>query len=825
MAFRLRPSSSVIPRIRAVAAPESTPAMSIARVFAPLAIAVAIQALPTFANLAATTLAPEILRDLALPRGMTNGYVALLYTCATLASFGAAAFVMRHGPVRASQSSLLLYAVGMAGVFILPTTASFVLAAMLFGIAYTMPIPTGAQILVSSTPPHLRNTLFGVRQMGVPLGGLLAGLLFPAIEEGFGWRWAFLATAAACLLLLIGLQAVRERYDAERQPALPLWRSGGHGPIAVLRSSPALRRLCLAGVLFAGTEVTAVANIVLFLDRDLGWSLTHAGYALSALSLGGAVGRLFWGMAADSVGNRRMLLGWLGLAMAASMAALAFKSADAPAFVYISAFLVGFTAGGWTGVGVAESARLAGSLGAVAGTAALTQMMFLGVVTLPAGAGLALALGAGYPYVFAAVGVLAGVGGALMLTAPPETETIPSSPRIPWTPLLLTMLTQAVATMAAYTLSTASPFIAPDLNVQNEDIAQLVSIVYLLGAFSAMTIPPFIRRFGGIAISIGICTMTVAMLAISSMATSLASLALGAAVLGCLYGATAPSSSHLLARLAPPKRRNMVFSIRQIGVPLGAICGGALVPALILIGGWRMAFQGQLVFAILLVLALYLVRHFYDRDVEKHQRIMSFQGPIRLWALLRELPELRPLAVAAFIYSGAQLCFGAFLVTQIVRVFGNDAYHFASAIALVTFQLSGIGARIVLGYLADSIISPRMLLAALGVIMAGAAIGAANIDGAWPYWLILLNSGLAGASASGYTGLAVAEFARIGGVARTAETTGLCAAIMFLGVAAMAPLFRLGITVFDGYAVPYYAIAGLTLVSAILIALTRKGST
>lgn len=793
--------------------------MPFSAVLAPLAIAVAFQAVTTFANLSATTLAPRITADFGLPGGAANGYVVALYTTATIASFAAAGFVMRNGPIRASQWALLLYVVGASAAFLAPSPASILLCAVLFGAAYTMPIPTGAQILVTNTPPEMRNTLFGIRQMGVPLGGLAAGLLYPPIADAFGWRWAFLAIAGTLLALALVMQANRARYDRDRAPATPLFSSGGHGPLAVIRDTPGMKRLCFAGLLFAGTEVTAVANIVLFLTRSLDWSLVHAGYALGALSLGGALGRLFWGVVADKLKDRSLLLGCLGLAMAGSMAALAYLSADAAIFAFVSAFAVGFTAGGWTGVGVAESARLSAKAGAVAGTAALTQVMFLGIVALPTLAGLALALGVDYADILAAVGATAGFGGLLFLLPSRDRrpDATPAEQGIPWTPLILMMLTQAAATMAAYTLSTASPFIAPDLGVENEDVAQLVALVYLLGAVSATLIPPVIRKHGGIAISIAICGATVAMLSIASTAASIGMLALGALSLGCLYGATAPSSSFVLAPLAPPHRRNFVFSIRQIGVPLGGILGGILVPPLILIGGWRIAFEAQLVLTLLLILALYLVRHRYDRSREPAVRVFSFSAPKRLLLLLRDLPELRPLAIASFIYSGAQLCFGAFLVTQVVRVFGDSAYGFASAVALVAFQLSGIGARILLGFVADAWLSARLLLAVQGVIMAGAAVVAANYGAEWPLWLVLANCAVAGATASGYTGLAFAEFARIGGAERTAEATGLGAALMFFGVAVMAPLFRLGIDIFDGYAVPYYAIAGLTLICALLL--------
>ncbi|MBT6312718.1 MAG: MFS transporter [Alphaproteobacteria bacterium] len=402
--------------------------------------------------------------------------------------------------------------------------------------------------------------------------------------------------------------------------------------------------------------------------------------------------------------------------------------------------------------------------------------------------------------------------------------TIPSQPpsKIPWTPLILTMLTQAAATMAAYTLSTASPHIAPDLGVENEDVAQLVAIVYGVGAISALFAPPLVHRFGGMAISLAICTAAGAMQALAVLSDTILMLGLASIALGCCYGMTAPSSSHVLAKLAPAKRRNIIFSIRQIGVPMGGILGGLLIPPLILLGGWRLAFSAQLVFVLILALSIYMVRHRYDFDRDLHRRILRPSGPARVIGLLRELPELRPLAFASVIYSGIQLCFGAFLVTQIVRLHGQEAYHFASAIALVTFQLSGIGTRIVLGFAADAWISARTLLAAQGVLMGISAIIAAQYDSGWPLWLILANTALAGATASGYTGLAFAEFARIGGPPRAAETTGLGAALMFGGVAIMAPLFRLGIDVFGGYAVPFLVIAALAFISAAVLILFRE---
>ena len=48
--------------------------------------------------------------------------------------------------------------------------------------------------------------------------------------------------------------------------------------------------------------------------------------------------------------------------------------------------------------------------------------------------------------------------------------------------------------------------------------------------------------------------------------------------LGLGYGLLTPSASHLLARFTPLERRNLIFSLKQTGVPLGGIGAAAITP-------------------------------------------------------------------------------------------------------------------------------------------------------------------------------------------------------------------------------------------------------
>jgi len=75
---------------------------------------------------------------------------------------------------------------------------------------------------------------------------------------------------------------------------------------------------------------------------------------------------------------------------------------------------------------------------------------------------------------------------------------------------------------------------------------------------------------------------------------------------------------------------------------------------------------------------------------------------------------------------------------------------------------------------------------------------------------------LAGATASGYTGVAYAQYARLGGARRT-EATGLGTAAMFSGVMLIPSAFGVAVARLGDYTPPYAALAVAAAVSAALL--------
>jgi len=378
----------------------------------------------------------------------------------------------------------------------------------------------------------------------------------------------------------------------------------------------------------------------------------------------------------------------------------------------------------------------------------------------------------------------------------------------PLWPLLATLAAQTLATMAAYTLPALAPVVARDLEVNGALVGYFVSVVYGVGIASSLLAASFIHRFGAVRANQLVLAATLAMLAICAQG-GLAAVALGAVALGIGYGATAPAATHLLVPRTPPRIMNLVLSIRQIGVPLGGVLGALLLPPIALRLGWQNALLVQIVPVLLLLVLLERPRRLWDQ--RRAAASFSLRAAFQPLGMLRGNAPLARLTFASFIYSGTQLCFIAFMSVHLTSRAGFDLI--AAGQALATYQLSGVLTRPVWGWIADNFMPARRLLVLQGIVMAGAALVAGQFGADTPGWLVLLTCVAAGATASGYTGIAYGEFARLGGTRRT-EATGLGSSAMFAGVLVLPALATLIVTTLDSYAIAYGAVAALAMLGA-----------
>jgi MFS family permease len=399
-----------------------------------------------------------------------------------------------------------------------------------------------------------------------------------------------------------------------------------------------------------------------------------------------------------------------------------------------------------------------------------------------------------------------------------ETGDLVSFRTSPVWPLLATLAMQTLATMAAFSIPAAAPAVAHDLGVPGALVGFFVAAVYGVGIVSALLSPGFVLRYGPVRVIQVILLSVMAMLLAASGGT-LALVVLGAVLLGLAYGATAPASTHLLVPHTPRHVFNLVMSIRQVGVPLGGVFAGLIVPPLALAIGWRGALLAELPASLLLLVLLQAPRRAWDAGREPRRRLFgdTLRQSARLW---RENSAIRRLSVASFVYTGVQLAFIAFMTVHLTQDAKFDLVR--AGWTLAAYQVAGAVSRPLLGWVADRFISPWRLLAVLGAAMCVAAVMAGGFSGGWAPWQVVAVCLLAGVSASGFTGLAYAEYARLGGSRRT-ETTGLGSAVMFAGVLVIPPVFGLAATAFGSFT-PSYTVLGLMALASAMLFVRAPGS-
>lgn len=387
----------------------------------------------------------------------------------------------------------------------------------------------------------------------------------------------------------------------------------------------------------------------------------------------------------------------------------------------------------------------------------------------------------------------------------------------PVIPLIAMLAIQTVVTMASYVVPVLAPEAAADLGVDGSSAGFYTSLIYLMATLSSLLAPSVVKRYGPLRVSQGALLIVGCGLALGANST-LVAMTVSAVAIGIGYGPPSPASTHVLARFTPPRHNNLVFSIKQIGVPLGGALAGLIVPPLVLAFGWRTAILIMAVVPIILVVFIQPLRRGYDDDREPDTRL--FRGGVLapLWIILGH-HELRRLAIFGLCGAAAQLCFGAFMVVYLVAKLDYSLVVAGSALA--TFQITGAVSRPIMGWIADRFIAPNYLLGGLGLLLAAMAAIFTTIDPGWPGFAVFLACSLVGIGASSWTGLIIAEMTRICGAKQAGVAAGGLFFCMFGGIIVGPSGFALAVTASGGYLVPYLGLAVLMIACSLPVLFLR----
>lgn len=381
-----------------------------------VAVTTIVQVVVTMCSVIPAAIAPELARAFAVPASLIGAQVSLIYLGAMATSLVSGVLIRRWGALRTNQAALAFSGIGVA-LMAAPSLFVVAIGSVLTGLGYGLTNPAASHLLMRVTQPKTRNLVFSLKQTGVPLGGVAAGLAAPTLALLFGWQWALLTGAALAFGMLAVIQPFRRDWDRDRDPNVVL-RGNPAGNLRLVRQHPVLWRMSFVGFCYSAVQLSLTTFAVTMLVEDLHFGLVEAGVVLSVLQVAGAGGRLVWGGVADRLadGNRVLMLNGL-IAAAAGALTMLLSAGAAPAVVYGVLILFGVSAIGWNGVFMAEVARLApkGQIGSVTGGVMVST--YAGVLVGPMTFAGAYTLVGAYTASFGLCAAISLAGAALMLAA------------------------------------------------------------------------------------------------------------------------------------------------------------------------------------------------------------------------------------------------------------------------------------------------------------------------------------------------------------------------------------------------------------------------
>ena len=355
----------------------------------PLIVTLLMQTVAAFLVRALPVMGPSVTRAADLSPEKI-GHLAGLTAAGTMSFVAMGVLVLkRFGPVRTLQLGAFLGAAAMLAI----ASADWpvmLLAALAIGVGYGPSPPAGSDILGRYAPPGRHALVFSIKQSGVPLGGVLAGLVLPPAVAAFGWRWALAIGALISIAAALIVQPLRTALDRDREPMRPISigalcsRANLQAPFTVLRGAPGLVPLTATGFAFAFVQGCFLTFLVTFLVEEAGFSLASAGVVFSATQMAGFVARVAMGWMADRIGSGPLTLLALAGGGFATMLAVA---AIGPGWPLVAVIAVGSAAGvaatSWNGVYLAEVARLAPAARVSEATAGSTFFVFIAYFVAP----------------------------------------------------------------------------------------------------------------------------------------------------------------------------------------------------------------------------------------------------------------------------------------------------------------------------------------------------------------------------------------------------------------------------------------------------------
>jgi predicted MFS family arabinose efflux permease len=384
--------------------------------------------------------------------------------------------------------------------------------------------------------------------------------------------------------------------------------------------------------------------------------------------------------------------------------------------------------------------------------------------------------------------------------------------------VLATFATQALVTMANSVLPTIAPELARALTVDAALIGYQVSVLFGGAVAGTLFGGRLTRRYGAcrtmqtsLALSAGGLTMM--------MAAGIGGIVAGSLVCGFGQGLLNSATAHLLVKYTAAARRNLLFSIKQSGVPFGGMLVALTAPALTLALGWQSALAMVALLTLPMIALIQPMRPVWDadRDARADARQQKFGGVPFVFAQ----PALRWISLTGLLFAGMQRSLLTFTVVYLVVE--RDYSLIEAGVMLSVAQAGGILGRLAWGWIADRTSSTAVLLAIAAIsILDTFALMALQAD--WPRPAAYAVFIVFGAAALGWNGVLHAETARLSPPGMASIVAGGSTFFVFAGVLLGPSVFAAAYGVIGSYSTTFVLLAAAAASGAGLIVLARHSA-
>jgi MFS family permease len=378
---------------------------------AAVAISLVIQTVISLLGASIPVLAPQIAADRGLNPEIIAFYSPIICIAAIIMNFLVPYLLDRIGGMGLSLLCVVLSVLGLL-CLLLPGTVLLFAAPFALGLAGGAMNPASSQVLGPRATARTAGLIMSLKQTGVPVGGVLAGILLPFLVLRWGWEHAVVVLVVASAgLVIVHLPTVRwlngPRSSVRPAPYRPF------EPVKRLLAIPGMPAILGAALLFTGMQHCLRSFFTVYLVSWLGLPLTVAGVAFAASQVAGIVGQIGWAVLSDRLGSR-MVMSIIGVVMTLAAVLTAIITPGWPlAAIVTVGILFGLSAAGFIPVVLAEVARRspAGEVGAL--TSGANLFIISGVLVGPLTFGLIGALSS-YAAAFAAMGACTLVASIIL---------------------------------------------------------------------------------------------------------------------------------------------------------------------------------------------------------------------------------------------------------------------------------------------------------------------------------------------------------------------------------------------------------------------------